>query len=139
MQRNKKAKLSDRLTCWYLRAIVLAVFAFVSLGVWLAAQGNQRVLSDAITLLVLGSFFAFLAQSIADASGAYSRVSALNSVVRVYSLAWLPVVGLFTLWQLTRGEFRVAASCLLVGSLFWLIGYSTRARRRRREQGEHVA
>lgn len=138
LKRSKDVKLSDRALCWLLRSVVLMVFVFVGLGAWLAARGNPGALNQAVMLLALGSMLAFVTQAFADANGVYSRLGLLNSLVYLYSLAWLPLVGVFSLWRLTQGEFGEASSALLVGGIFWLIGYSTRTRRRQREQSEHA-
>lgn len=139
MARSENAKLTDRIVCWILRAYVVVIFALLGLGLWAAAQGNWRPLSYAPALLGAGSMLAYLARAFADASGAYSRLGLLNNAVHIYSLVWLPTIGVVGLWRLTQGDTNTAFGAVLVGGFFWLLGYSTRVSRRRREQAEQAA
>lgn len=137
MQRNKHAKLGDRVTCWYLRTMTIGILSVVGLSVWIAVQGNSGTLNQTALLLMIGSVVPYLTQALADACGAFSRVGLLNWIVYLYSLMWLPTIGVFVLTRLWVGEFTEASSAILVGCIFWLIRYSTRLSRMQREQGEH--
>lgn len=122
-----------------MRTYVLLMLSSIGVGVWLATQGKADMLEDVVLLLLIGSAIAYLNQTIADASGAFSRIRLLNTIIYLYSLLWIPTIGLFILSRLWVWEINEAGLALLVGSIFWLMGYSTRQRRLQREQEEHAA
>lgn len=138
MERNKEAKFSDRAVCWFLRTMALAVISLVAFGLGLAASDNVAQQS-AFVLFVLGSFLAFLAQALADLSGAFSRSGMLNGIIFLYSLVWLPAVALFILSRVWLGEFNEAGATFIVFFIFLLISLSSRTQRLQREQPRQVA
>lgn len=138
MIRNKEAKLSNRFGCWLLRAIALAVLLCVGPRLGLLASDNAA-LQSALVALGIGSFLAFLAQSFADLSGAFSRSGLVNGLIYLYSLVWIPAVSFHIFSLLKLGKLNEAGAIFIAFFLFLLIGFSCRARRLEREQTQPSA
>lgn len=133
MRSEVKARVSDRFCCWLFRVATLIVLAAVGLGLVLALRGTPGALSQALMLLLFGSLMPFLAQVLAEATGAYSRVTLINEAVRLYSFLWLPSVALFIFWMLWLGRFGEAWSALVVFGFFMLIRFGARHHKRKRD------
>ena len=138
MERNKKAKWSDRAVCWSLRTMAVAVLLLVAFALGLAAS-DYAAQQSAFVLFILGSFLAFFAQVFANLSGAFSRLGLMNGIIYLYSLVWLPAVAVFILSRLWLGKFSEAGATFIVFFIFLLIGFSSRAQRLQREQIQQAA